>query len=55
MAQELREAGVSAEHILDAAIDYYMPQCDFALVGAELVCVDGGIIAKVSSECRHNM
>ena len=43
----LREAGIPAEVILDAAIGHYMQTVDLVLVGAEGIVENGGLINQV--------
>lgn len=49
MVQNLRDNGIAAECILDAAMGYIMEQVDLVLVGAEGALASGGIINKVFS------
>ena len=48
MYEMLSKEGVNVTLILDASMGYIMEQIDLVLVGAEGVCVSGGIINKVS-------
>ena len=49
MCNWLKEEGIKAKLILDAAIGYYMEEMDIVLVGAEAVVTNGGIINKVGT------
>jgi len=49
MAESLRKHGISVTVILDAAAAYVMSKVDLVLLGAEGVCVNGGIINKIGS------
>lgn len=49
MCNWLKEEGINAKLILDAAIGYYMEKMDIVLVGAEAVVTNGGIINKVGT------
>lgn len=49
MCNWLKEEGIKAKLILDAAIGYYMERMDIVLVGAEAVVTNGGIINKVGT------
>lgn len=53
-AKALRENGIPAEVILDAAIGHYMQSVDMVLVGAEGIVENGGVINQVHahSKCR---
>ena len=46
-AKTLRENGIQASVILDAAVGYYIDRVDAVLVGAEGVVENGGIINQV--------
>jgi len=48
MFRELKEKGITATLILDAAAGYIMEKVDMVLVGAEGIMASGGIINKVS-------
>jgi translation initiation factor eIF-2B subunit alpha len=50
-AQELRELGIPAEVIYDAAIGHYMKGVNMVLVGAEGIVENGGLINQVPSHC----
>jgi translation initiation factor eIF-2B subunit alpha len=49
MVKQLVENGIDAELILDIAIGYYMKDIDCAVVGAEAVCENGGIINRIGT------
>lgn len=49
MCEELREQHIACTLILDSAIGYIMEQVDFAMVGAEGVLENGGIVNKIGS------
>jgi len=48
-AQELRDAGVPARVVLDAAVAAHLETCDAVVVGAEAVVENGGVINRVGT------
>jgi translation initiation factor eIF-2B subunit alpha len=57
--KELRESGIDATLILDAAVAYVLERCDLVLIGAESVVENGGVVNKVGTFgvclCAHSL
>ena len=49
MEEELKKNDIDAKLILDIAIGFYMKDVDYVLVGADVVCENGGIINKIGT------
>ena len=49
MEEELKKNDIDTKLILDIAIGFYMKDVDYVLVGADVVCENGGIINKIGT------
>lgn len=49
MCEQLTKNDIEAKVIDDSAVGYYMKDVDFVVVGADVVCENGGIINKIGT------
>ncbi|MFH1786167.1 MAG: ribose 1,5-bisphosphate isomerase [archaeon] len=48
-AKELAQYGIPITHIVDSAVNYYMPKVDAVLVGADAITSDGSVVNKIGT------
>ncbi|MFC1455062.1 ribose 1,5-bisphosphate isomerase [Candidatus Undinarchaeota archaeon] len=48
-AKELAQFGIPVTHIVDSAVNYYMPRVDLVLVGADAITSDGSVVNKIGT------